>query len=239
MKTSFLTLSLLAMTPALHSETAPAAPFAITSPKEDETKLSPAGAPTEVPTVSPSPQTTALTEARRVSAETAAKIGANAPKFSAAKAPDPAAKQLPDLRDIDKPRNRIPRLPREMIEKPVASRTPLEGSADVLQLPAYIVRDKKVPDFKERELLTPAGKLALAYKRRPGLRFGSLFFFSNDGIARALLEDDFERERIAEMRELGGLYRYTEANTGKTDAPKVDGSLQSSGGASPPPRPAR
>ena len=141
-------------------------------------------APSPVPLIAP-PAANAPAPSdrpRTVSSELAAKLSLNAPKFvppktSAAGQPPEA----PDLRETDKPANGIVRLPN------------------------YVVREPKVPVFKERELLTPKGKLDLAYKRRPGLRFGSLPFFSNDGIARSMLEDDFTRERLAEMAELYGL----------------------------------
>jgi hypothetical protein len=73
---------------------------------------------------------------------------------------------------------------------------------DVFRLPAYIVQEPKLPAFKERELLTPKGKIDLALKRHPGLRFGSLPFFSNNGIGLAMLEEEFRLERLHEMADL-------------------------------------
>ena len=64
------------------------------------------------------------------------------------------------------------------------------------------MQDEKPPVFKERHLLTPKGRLALGFKRYPGLRFGSLPFFSNDGWALAMLEEDHRLERQAEMADL-------------------------------------
>jgi hypothetical protein len=164
----------------------------------------------------------------------AAKLSASAPKFSSAKTPTSPTKQLPDLRDIDKPRNRIIRLPREMVEPRVVPRTPLEGSAEVLQMAAYIVREDKVPDFKERELLTPQGKLDLALKRRPGLRIGWLPFLSNAGVALAMLEEDFALERKKEMQDLLGLYRYSDPKSSAAPSaptqPRPMGWIDSGGG---------
>ncbi|HVS54477.1 MAG TPA: hypothetical protein VHD62_19125 [Opitutaceae bacterium] len=73
---------------------------------------------------------------------------------------------------------------------------------------AYIVRERRVPRFSEREMLTPKGKIALAYKKHPGLHFNPLFFLiSNDGAALMMEEEEERLERIAEMNDLVGLYR--------------------------------
>ena len=66
-----------------------------------------------------------------------------------------------------------------------------------------------MPEFKERDMLTPKGKLALARRRYPGL--GPL----TDAAALRRLEEDFARERRQEMADLL--------------------SLQTIGGAKPPP----
>jgi hypothetical protein len=61
-----------------------------------------------------------------------------------------------DLRTVDKPRNQIPRLPVEMMQK-------------------YVVRESREPVFRTRDLLTKAGMIDLAFKEHPGLRFGNFF----------------------------------------------------------------
>jgi hypothetical protein len=61
-----------------------------------------------------------------------------------------------DLRTVDKPRNQIPRLPVEMMQR-------------------YVVRESKEPVFRTRDLLTKAGMIDLAFKEHPGLRFGNFF----------------------------------------------------------------
>ena len=121
---------------------------------------------------------------RPVSPETAAKLAAAAPKF-VPPATTTEEKPAVDLREIDKPKNGI------------------------IRLPAYLVQEPKVRAFKEREMLTPKGNLALALKRHPGLRFNPLFFLgSNDGIALAMLEEERRLERLAEMADLLSLMRY-------------------------------
>lgn len=215
MKTSALLLFLLLLRPTLRAENASAAPATVPASSDDAAKLPAVLAPRDSLSVRPVSSAPLLTKAPRVTAETAANIKATTPKFSAVKPADNGAKLPPDLREIDKPRNRIPRLPREMIEKSVAAHASLEGSAEVLQLPTYIVREDKVPNFKEREMLTPQARLDLAYKRHPGLKIGSLPFLSNDGWGLFMLEEEHRLERKAEMEDLYGLYRYSGAQDTK------------------------
>jgi len=159
----------------------------------------------------------------------AAKLAATRPVFTPKSNAKPA-QEAQDAREIDKPRNGIIRLPPQIVAEylmprvaPVAAP---EAAEDVIQMSPYIVREIKDPKLKEREILTPHGKLIEAYKRRPGLRF-----LGNARVARALLEDDYERERIAEMKDLYGLYRYTEPKTG---AEMVNASAKSSAGPKAP-----
>ena len=137
--------------------------------------------------------TTAATSVRprETSADTAAKINATLPKFSPVKTPESeAAVELPDLREIDKPRNGI------------------------IRLPKYMVPGRRAPAFKEYDLLTPEGKLELAYQRNPGLRFGSLPFLTNNGAALFMAWEELRLERMAEMNDLVGLYQYSDPKSG-------------------------
>jgi hypothetical protein len=179
MKSTSLTLLLVSLSSPAVGQTAPAVPrTAVLSVEED--KPAPASAPAEGKPARP----------RATSPDMAAKISAAIPKFSPPKAADaPKSTEQPDLRETDKPRNGI------------------------IRLPEYLVQERKAPAFKERELLSPAAKLTLAYKRYPGLHFGSLPFLSNNGIARLMLEEDFRLERKAEMEELAGLYQYSDPKT--------------------------
>lgn len=158
----------------------------------------------QVAPTAPATETTAKSEAsappaeagsksRAVSAETSAKIGAGMPKFSPpkpAEAAAPAAAPVAEAKEADKPRNTIIRLPR------------------------HVVQDRRDPVIKDREILTPKGKLELALKRYPGLRFGSLPFLSNNGIAMLLLEEDLRLERKTEMEDLVELYHYSDPKKG-------------------------
>lgn len=177
-------------------QTAPTASPTATIPKTPERP------PTSLPVAFPaSPANVPVRSTGAVSPDLSAKIGSANPKFSPPKESEIAKpEELPDMRDIDKPRNGIIRLPKVMVEEP------------------------KVPVFNQRELLTPTGKLELALKRHPGLRFGSLPFLSNNAIALFMLEEEQRLERKAEMQDLAGLYRYSDPGAGaaaKAEADKV------------------
>lgn len=88
-----------------------------------------------------------------------------------------------------------------------------EASA-ALQLDPFIVHEEKFPEFKERDMLTPEGKRALAQKLNPGLRAGPLPL-GNNALALEMLEEHFDQQRRGELAELKGVL--------------------SSGGAKPPP----
>jgi hypothetical protein len=134
--------------------------------------------------------------AHQISTDTSAKLTAAAPKFVATttttEEPLVAAPGT-DLREIDKPRNQILRLPAQM-------------------LPPYIVEENRLPKLKERDVLTFKGRRELAFKRRPGLRFLSLPIplLNNVGIALFMLEEDFAAERRREEADLWGLYNISD-----------------------------
>ncbi len=117
--------------------------------------------------------------ARVVSSETAERLSAAAPKYTpppAKETPGPAPAAATPV--ADKPRNTI------------------------IRLPAYVVQEQKVPALRERDLLTPQGRVDLALKRHPGLRFGSLGPLNNNVWANAMLEEEFGIERQRELWEL-------------------------------------
>ena len=184
-----LSLILLVFTVRLtgFSQAAPGASLTSTMPKVDDPAVWAAPAFTS----SPAPTTAASVRPRETSADTTAKINSTLPKFTPPSTTDAKkSEEQPDLREIDKPRNGI------------------------IRLPKYIVQEPKIPAFKERELLTLQGKLNLAYKRHPGLRFGSLPFLSNNGIALFMLAEEEQLERKAEREELYGLYKYSDPKAG-------------------------
>jgi hypothetical protein len=144
----------------------------------------PSVAPVQNPIVAPQPAGDKGAEfvirPRAVSPATAAMLAAAAPRFQPVAAPaQPTHESVEEV--PDKPRNGIVRLPR------------------------YIVREPRVPALSEYQVLTPKGKVELALKTYPGLRFGSFWIFRNDGIALAMLEEDVAAERARELAELTSL----------------------------------
>jgi hypothetical protein len=86
---------------------------------------------------------------RSVSPAVSAEISFGMPAYSVAPSP-------PNRREVDKPRNQIPRLSPEVMEK-------------------YVVREVRLPVFRTRDLYTKAGLIDLSFKEHPGLRLGNLF----------------------------------------------------------------
>ena len=97
-------------------------------------------------------------------------------------------------------------------------------SSDPVQLKPYIVREDRAPEFKERDILTPKGKLELARRRYPGL-VGSL----SDATALRMLEEDFARERRQEMADLLGLIEIGGAKSAEDVKRKFEASMRPSG----------
>jgi hypothetical protein len=112
---------------------------------------------------------------RNLSPALAAKLTEALPKFTPkSEAPDDASTSAGATPARDIPRNGI------------------------LRLPNYEVRERRIPEFKERDMLTPKGKVELALKRHPGLRFGP-FAFLNIAWGLAMLEEEHKLERRLEM----------------------------------------
>jgi hypothetical protein len=126
-----------------------------------------------------------------ISPAVAEKLAAATPKYTPPAAPPPQAEPAADLREADKPRNGI------------------------IRLPSYLVQEEKLPAFKERDLLTPQGRLKLAYQRHPGLHFGNIRIFRNDGIALMMLEEEERLERRQEFYDLASLLPRPEAKKAK------------------------
>jgi hypothetical protein len=113
-----------------------------------------------------------------------------------------------DRRETDRPRNVIVRLPKEMLppESIAAPAAAVAENSDpapngVVRLPRYEVREPRLPNFKEREILRPRARVDLHFKRHPGLRIGNIFGL-NRGIARAMIAEQDDYDRRQEMAEL-------------------------------------
>ena len=151
--------------------------------------------PHSVSPLKPKPELTtdADNPTRRTSPQTAARLSANLPKFSPAQSPSPA-------------------VPRESAD----STHPDQLRDAIIQLPRYEVRDRKLPVFRERELLTAKGRVALAYERHPGLRVGPLSSL-NAKWGLAMLEEEQALERAAELTELTQFQRQIETTSATTN----------------------
>lgn len=143
----------------------------------------------------------------------AARLSSVLPQYNPSPLPPPTA----DRREQDRPRNTILRLPPDLLPPEPASvvdsASPLVSDPvpeGILRLPRYEVYDRKLPALKERDLLTTKGRIALGFRRYPGLRITN-FFGLNRGIANALIEEEFARERQREMADLLALAAWADS----------------------------
>lgn len=190
---------------------------------------------------SPASPTPSPDRPHAVSSQTSARVVDSLPKFAPRAVPsENSATASADLREIDKPRNTILRLPKALVSPALgttgvsvnlhADEPPPDG---VLRLPQYEVHDRKYPALKNRELLTPEAKIDLQFKRHPGLHFGNLFGL-NRGIAAAMAEEDDARERGLEMADLFRVQYLAETNPPK-ESDADDSSADFKPGATPAP----
>jgi hypothetical protein len=143
-----------------------------------------------------SANTTGQRRSRAISGEAAAALAAAAPKFTPAPPPPPPKpeEEQVDLREIDKPKNTIVRLPK------------------------YIVQEKKPAVLRERDVYTEKGLTDIAMKRyltetdRVLNRFRiPLLTMTNEARALAMYAED---ERLRNMGDL----RDAASNAAKSDA---------------------
>jgi len=112
--------------------------------------------------------------ARTVSPGIAAALSEGMPKYSPpTPTPVPVAEPQ-DLRDVDKPKNDIPRLPK------------------------YVVREIRPPVFRVRDIYTQAGLIDLSLKSHPGLQIGNILGL-NSKLAYQMYLDDQRQANIADL----------------------------------------
>jgi hypothetical protein len=122
--------------------------------------LAPKAAP--APAAKPAPHAASS----EIDAAISAGVPAYNPGFSATK---PIA--LPQvLLDPDKPKNEIPRLPLEMMSR-------------------YVVRETRLPVFRNIDLYTKQGLVDLSFKAHPGLRVGNFFNLNSAAAFEAAMND--------------------------------------------------
>lgn len=138
-------------------------------------------APADEKPATPAAPTAAPKRERVVSGNLAATLAASMPKYNPPPKPHPDEEEI-DLREVDKPRNNI------------------------IRLPKYTVRDKRPPVFRERDIYSSKGLAELARRRYltptflllNGLRL-PLVSASPEEHAMALYAED---ERLANMADL-------------------------------------
>ncbi len=115
-----------------------------------------------------------------VSTETSGRVTNGLPKYAPKPANANPDAEPPDLREIDRPKNTIIRLPKYVLTKP---------------------KERPPPVLTERQLLTPQGLIDLALKRNPGLKFGNIFGLNN-GMALAMYMEQERLDNLAAMADV-------------------------------------
>jgi hypothetical protein len=167
-------------------------PAAIAAPPA----LSPGdGTPAPAASAAPKPRVT-----HAMSPEVAAQLAAARPKFTPVAPPPPPKpeEELPDMRDIDKPKNTIVRLPK------------------------YVVQEQRPPVFTEREIHTQQGLANLAMRRymtetdRALNRFTlPLFGISSADRALAMYAEDERLKNMGDMADQTNMVMKSDAAAGK------------------------
>jgi len=156
------------------------AALAALGPASAQTPPPPTDQSTPAPTTPPAPK-----RDRAVSDSLAASLAASMPKYNPPPKPRPEDEDV-DLRDVDKPRNGI------------------------IRLPKYVVREKKPPVFRERDLYTNKGLSDLARRRylTPGYMALNAyhlpipFFASSESPEQLALDMYAEDERLNNISDL-------------------------------------
>ena len=112
--------------------------------------------------------------ARTVSPGIAQALSDGMPKYSPPTPTPVQAAEPVDMREVDKPKNEIPRLP------------------------AYVVRESRPPMFSNREMFTQGGMTDFSIRSHPGLAIGNLFGL-NEAVARDMFYEDERLASIADM----------------------------------------
>jgi hypothetical protein len=149
----------------------PAAPAEAAAPTSDASGIVLAPRPKDF---IPAPPVDSDGETRTVSPRVAAALSAGLPKFSPP-TPTPAVEAEPkDMRDIDKPRNEIHRLPK------------------------FVVQEARPPIFRDRDLYTQTGLIDLYFKSHPGLILGNILGL-NSAAAFDMYMDDERKANMADL----------------------------------------
>ncbi|HEY4989463.1 MAG TPA: hypothetical protein VII09_06630, partial [Opitutaceae bacterium] len=104
-------------------------------------------------------------------------IDSSLPKYSPIPATPKEVAVAADARDFDKPKNVIPRLPLEVMQR-------------------YVVHEARMPVFRERDLYTTEGLIALSFKAHPGLRIGNFFNLNSSAAYAAIQKEEKYAARL-------------------------------------------
>lgn len=115
---------------------------------------------------------------RTMSDGLASALSQTMPKYNPPPPPKPeeATDEPVDLRDVDKPRNKI------------------------IRLPKYVVQEPKPPVFRERDLYSAKNRTDLSYARNPGLKF-TPFPSLNRAVAAAMYQEQERLDNIADLKD--------------------------------------
>ena len=151
---------------------------------------------------------------RVISPEAAAALAANAPKF-APPPPPPEKKpeeELPDLRETDKPKNGI------------------------IRLPKYVVQERKPAVFTERDINTQKGLAELAKRRYLSQVDQALNRFyipfisqSNDERALSMYSEDERLQKMSDFADRANMVQKSDAASGLYIKREVDKTFQRPG----------
>jgi hypothetical protein len=123
------------------------------------------------------PSAHAADSAPASSPEINAAISSGVPAYNREEPSSKADALAKDQREVDKPKNDIPRLPLSLMSR-------------------YVVRGARLPVFRNVDLYTKQGLIDLSFKDHPGLRVGN-FFNLNSGLAlEAALKDQRTADRM-------------------------------------------
>ena len=147
---------------------------ATNSPVADTESILLAAKPAQVP--APPPE---IDSGPKGSSEVAAALASQRPRFVPNQPAQPETVRPADVRESDKPRNSIPRLPIEMLQR-------------------FVVRESRMEAFRERDLHTTSGLIDLSFKNHPGLHVGNVLSL-NSGLAYEMYLED---ERLQQMGDL-------------------------------------
>lgn len=163
-RVSALLLAVHALAFAAHAQSAPAAADA----ENSRSAIQAAPAPEPAPTAAPK-----LKRDRPISDNLASALSASMPKYNPPPPPRTEDEDV-DLREVDKPRNTI------------------------IRLPKYTVTGPRPPVFRERDIYNRSNRTNLSLARNPGLNLGNVLGL-NRPIAMAMYA---EQERLNNMAEM-------------------------------------